>query len=225
METNPTVTSPIASPGAPAKHIESRGSLIDGDFQTFLVMLTTQMRNQDPLNPIDSTDYAQQLATFSGVEQQVKTNTLLEALSDQMGLSGMAQLASWVGMEARVTVPVEFSGTPLKLYPKPAADADQTVLVVHDSSGREVTREPVEYTSEPILWAGTDPSGTPLSKGSYSFRLESYREGELIGADPVEVYGRIAEVRTSDGGALLLLDGGSTVIPADVKGLRAASPN
>ena len=70
------------------------GGGITSDFTTFLKMLTTQMQNQDPLNPIDSTDYAAQLATFSGVEQQVRTNSLLADLGTQFGLMGMAQLAT-----------------------------------------------------------------------------------------------------------------------------------
>ncbi len=91
-------TTPTTQSGAP-----SQGALLSSDFQTFLKMLTTQARNQDPLNPMDSSDYAQQLATFSGVEQQVRTNTLLESLAAQLGGGGLTQYASWVGMEARVT--------------------------------------------------------------------------------------------------------------------------
>lgn len=75
---------------------------INSDFETFLIMLTTQMQNQDPLNPIDSSDFAVQLATFSSVEQQVKTNDLLTSLGQQFELMGLSQLAGWVGMEARV---------------------------------------------------------------------------------------------------------------------------
>ena len=48
--------------------------VLSSDFETFLKMLTVQLENQDPLNPVDSADYAVQLATFSGVEQQVQTN-------------------------------------------------------------------------------------------------------------------------------------------------------
>ena len=59
----------------------TKSTVIGSDFDTFLKLLTTQMKNQDPLNPIDSTDYATQLATFSGVEQQTRTNQLLESLS------------------------------------------------------------------------------------------------------------------------------------------------
>jgi flagellar basal-body rod modification protein FlgD len=84
--TTPTTPAPVAQPAA-----------ISSDFTTFLKMLTTQMQNQDPLNPIDSADYAVQLATFSGVEQSVKTNQLLESLGQQFGLLGMAQMAGWVG--------------------------------------------------------------------------------------------------------------------------------
>ena len=84
----PTVgiaSSPI--PEAPAK------ATIDSDFETFLIMLTTQMKIQDPLNPIDSSDFAVQLATFSSVEQQVKTNDLLASLGQQLGFMGLSRLA------------------------------------------------------------------------------------------------------------------------------------
>jgi flagellar basal-body rod modification protein FlgD len=208
---------------ASSRKTEPQGTLINSDFQTFLLMLTTQMQNQDPLNPIESTEYAQQLATFSGVEQQVRTNTLLSSLSEQMGLSGMAQMASWVGMEARITAPVYFDNSPLTLYPAPAQDADQAVLVAYDAQGREVTRNTVPVSADPIIWAGTDTTGAPLASGSYSFRLESYREGEMTGSSEVETYGRIGEVRQGPGGVELILEGGASVMPSDINALRAAS--
>lgn len=67
---------------------------INADFQTFLRMLTTQLQNQDPMNPMESSDFSVQLATFSGVEQQVMTNQLLTSLSARMELS---ELSSWHG--------------------------------------------------------------------------------------------------------------------------------
>ena len=89
------------SPVTSAKPTSAPRQAISADFDTFLKMLTTQMQNQDPLNPIDSADYAVQLATFSGVEQQMKTNQLLDDLASQFGVMGMSQLAAWVGQEAR----------------------------------------------------------------------------------------------------------------------------
>jgi flagellar basal-body rod modification protein FlgD len=72
-----TVSSSAATSSAVAPADNGSGAKISSDFETFLKMLTVQMQNQDPLNPVDSSDYATQLATFSGVEQQVQTNDLL----------------------------------------------------------------------------------------------------------------------------------------------------
>lgn len=215
------VTSATATTAPRAQNMTQMGKLIDSDFETFLVMLTTQMQNQDPLNPIQSSDYAAQLATFSGVEQQVKTNTLLESLSAQLGLSGMAQMAAWVGMEARVNAPVMFDGTPLTLYPYPADGADEAVLVVLDAAGKELSRHPVPVTDEPVQWAGTDAAGAPMPAGSYAFRLENYAAGELSQVTGVEAYGRVNEVRNGAAGVLLVLEGGAMVAPAEIRAVRS----
>ena len=83
-----TATQPLQGNAAASTNSASN-AVISSDFETFLKMLTTQMQNQDPLNPIESSDYAVQLATFSGVEQQVRTNQLLADLANQMGSSGL----------------------------------------------------------------------------------------------------------------------------------------
>lgn len=218
MDAVTSATTQTGTTNSPAQ--TQQGTLINSDFQTFLLMLTTQMQNQDPLNPIESSDYAVQLATFSGVEQQVRTNALIESMSAQMGLSGMAQMASWVGMEARVAAPLMFDGAPLTLYPDPASEADQAVLVVLDAEGQEVTSAQVPVSSDPVTWAGTDANGAPLPSGVYTFRLENYSEGKLVETTAVEAYGRIEEVRNGTGGVVLVMEGGGTVAPSDIKAVR-----
>ena len=79
---NTTTPSGAASSSKPSA---AKTSSISSDYQMFLKLLTTQMTNQDPSSPMDSADYAVQLATFSQVEQQVKTNDLLTSLATQMG--------------------------------------------------------------------------------------------------------------------------------------------
>ena len=69
------------------------------DFETFLLMMTTQAQNQDPLEPMDSSEYASQLAQFSMVEQQVQTNDLLSSLDSQHGRRQAGELANWIGMD------------------------------------------------------------------------------------------------------------------------------
>lgn len=195
-------------------------AMINSDFETFLRMLTTQLQNQDPLNPLESTDFAVQLATFSGVEQQVRSNQLLESLAGQMGLMGMAELAGWVGMEALSTAPAHFSGTPLTLLPEPPTTADLAVLVVHDAYGREVGREPLARGNGPVLWGGVGAAGYPLPEGKYSFSLESYAQGDLLSQMDVPHYARIDEARREGGDTVLILEGGIRLPSSEVSALR-----
>lgn len=217
-----TVSAATTSTASTATGTSSTTSsaVINSDFQTFLTMLTVQMQNQDPLNPIESSDYAVQLATFSGVEQQVKTNDLLESLATQMGLMGMSELAGWVGMEARAAAPAWYDGEPVTVAPNPVQGADQTILVAYDSSGQEVLRQTIPVSTDPIEWTGLDASGTPLPSGLYSFELESYNSGSLLSSDQVEVYSRIVEAQGTSSGTVLVLEGGSTIGTADVTALR-----
>ena len=213
--TQPTIApQPVSTETVPA-------SAVSSDFETFLLMLTTQLKNQDPLKPIDSSDYAVQLATFSGVEQQVKTNDLLEGLTQQMGLVGMAQLAGWVGMEARAAVPAFFDGAPVSLSPNPAVSAQEAVLVVRDANNDVVERVPIAVSSEQITWAGVDERGNPRASGLYSFELESYARDELIGTSPVDVYSGVTEARNEGGQTVLILSGGVKVSSSEVSALRA----
>lgn len=87
-------SSPLPQGAAPSATPPANATALSSDFETFLKMLTVQMQNQDPLNPIDSTEYAMQLATFSSVEQQVLTNDLLRQM---MGGQGAQLLdAAWL---------------------------------------------------------------------------------------------------------------------------------
>ncbi|WP_106746749.1 flagellar hook capping FlgD N-terminal domain-containing protein [Yoonia maritima] len=193
---------------------------VSGDFEMFLQMLTVQMQNQDPLNPVDSTDYATQLATFSGVEQAVMTNDLLKSLSAQLSSGGLADMAAWVGKEARAASPAYFDGEPITLAPNPAVVADKAEVVVRDESGAEVQRFDVPISADPVEWAGVDTGGYPFAEGLYSFELISSLEGEILTEEAVELYSTVTEVRAQDGETILILDGGVAVATSQVSALR-----
>jgi len=207
-----------ASP-VPAAAGRQKG-LVGSDFETFLKMLTVQMQNQDPLNPIQSSDFAVQLATFSGVEQQVRTNDLLGGLGQQLKLQGMAQMADWIGREARVAAPASFTGTPVELSPNPPVVADRAEVVVYGGTGTEIQRIPVAPDGKPYLWSGKDSLGNPLPNGEYSFKLESFQANKSLGLQPIEIYARVTEARTEGGNTVLVLPGGVRVLASDITGLR-----
>lgn len=205
------VTAPQSAP---------RSAFENSDFETFLRMLTVQMQNQDPLNPIDSADYAVQLATFSGVEQAVRTNQLLAGMQSQFDLLGMAQLAGWVGQEARAAAPIYVDGVPVTLSPDPAAGADRAVLVVRNALDQVVSREDLPLSDAPFTWAGTDATGAPLPQGIYKLTLESYASEDLLGTNQVEHYAQIIEARGGVDGTRLVLRGGIEVPASSITALR-----
>ena len=195
-------------------------SALSSDFETFLKMLTTQMQNQDPLNPIESSDYAVQLATFSNVEQSVRTNQLLEAMQQQFGIMSMSQLAGWVGQEARAAGPVYVDGQPVTLSPNPAATADRVMLVVRDSSGTIVSREEIPVSADAYEWTPLDATGAPLPQGLYTVSAESYYDDSLLMTNDVEHYARILEARGGLNGTRLVLSGGVEIAATDITALR-----
>lgn len=219
MEVTSTPTTTINP--ALAQPTEPPRAAISSDFETFLLMLTTQMQNQDPLNPIESADFAVQLATFSGVEQQVKTNDLLQSLAQQMGIMGMSQLAGWVGMEARVAAPVQFDGSPITLAPDFPPGSGTGTLVVRNEAGAEVQRTPIAPTDDSIEWAGVDEDGAPLPPGIYSFELETSVGDTTLPARPVEVFAEVTEARMRDGETIVVLTGGQEVTASQITALRA----
>lgn len=198
------------------------GAKISSDFTTFLKMLTAQMNNQDPLNPMDNSDFAVQLATFSGVEQQVKTNDLLTSLAGQMGAMSMSSLSNWVGMEARSVSAAHFDGaTPITLQSNPPEGTKKAYVVAYNSIGNEMSRTEVTVTDDTIEWDGTKSNGTTLGAGNYTFNLESYSSaGNQIGDEQMATYAQITEARIDDGETVLVLDGGIEVNASDVDGLK-----
>ena len=76
---------------------------LSGNFSTFLTLLTTQLKNQDPLSPMDSNEFTQQLVEFSQVEQQINTNSNLQTLITQGQSQGSAVTTSYLGKQVTVT--------------------------------------------------------------------------------------------------------------------------
>lgn len=210
------VTSALPVSAKPAENTSG----LTSDFETFLKMLTAQARYQDPLEPIDSTEFAAQLAQFSMVEQQVQTNDTLSQLAAQMGTANMASLAGWVGMEARAETPAYFDGFPITVAPAPARAADQAFLVVTNAGGAEVQRLQIPVPADPLQWTGVDDSGVPFDDGIYDFHVESFNNGDKIPSGATEVYSRISEAQTRGNEVVLILQGGQAISANAVSALR-----
>ena len=221
MDITQTQVIPPVSTQSATEEQNSTSSALSSDFETFLRMLTVQMENQDPLNPIQSSDFAVQLATFSGVEQQVRTNDILSDLATALGGNAVSTYAEWIGKEARVAAPAFFDGAPITVETDALDGADAAELVVRDQSGSIIDRRAIPVDGGPVTWDGISQLGNPFLDGLYTFSVESRAADELIGETKGEIYARVEEARlVASGDVELVLEGGGTATAESVTGLR-----
>jgi flagellar basal-body rod modification protein FlgD len=222
---SPTLSSSATASvsGATASSPQAK-AVLSSDFETFIKMLTTQAKYQDPLEPLDSSEYAAQLAQFSMVEQQVLSNDLLTALATQLTSGNMGQMAGWIGMEGRTSAAVPFDNTPITVLPTPPVGAQAMELVVYDSQGREVDRGALPVSSDPVLWAGVQQNGQAVTPGLYRFEIEATGvNGIALPSSRADTYARIVEVQNIGNEAQVIFEGGTAVAAHEITALRAGS--
>jgi flagellar basal-body rod modification protein FlgD len=148
-------------------------SLAD-NFDTFLTLLTTQLQNQDPLSPMDSNQFTQQLVEFSGVEQQINTNKNLETLVNLTQSRSSADAVSYLGKSVTLSngKGVLTNGSATWTY---ALDdkAKGNTITISDASGKVVYTTAGELTTgvHTFEWDGKDSYGNELADGQYTFTL------------------------------------------------------
>ncbi len=188
-----------------------------GDFNTFLTLLTTQLKNQDPTNAMDPQQMTAQLVQFAQVEQAIAMNTNMAKL---ISLQQAAQLTAAAPLMGKM---VEVASDRLSLQDGtarlrlPAAGAATEVTIsVLDNLGRVLREETVTLgpTATEWKWDGRDASGRALPDGAYHF-LAAGRDANG-GPQPVEVTVRARATAAerapgSNGGELRLVLGGLTV--------------
>lgn len=176
-------------------------------YDQFLLLLTTQLQNQDPLNPMDTAEFTQQLIGFANVEQQIMTNQNLENLT---ALQAYNQLAAGVGLIGRW---VEADGNGLTLQGGEGigaytllGEAATAELTITDENGKVVRTMTVPSGNghHEFLWDGKDDGGLSLADGSYTFSVSAKDADGNPVASYTSTIGRVDGVETDDNGVLLL---------------------
>ncbi len=127
------------------------------NFDTFLTILTAQIQNQDPLEPMDSTQFTEQLVQFSGVEQQIRVNKQLETLIAATNSGAGASLSGYLGQKAEIdAASAQFSGDPITWRYELPAQAKSTTITVTDAAGRVLYSKTgeLEAGSHEFVWNG-----------------------------------------------------------------------
>jgi flagellar basal-body rod modification protein FlgD len=225
MEITPKPT-PAATATAATKPAEKQdegavsANEMAGDFETFLKLLTTQLRNQDPLKPMESTEFVAQLASFSAVEQQVRANDRLDRIVEVLGSGSHDGLAQWIGKEVRAPGKAAYDGVPVEVEVTPFEGAEKAVLVVRNDFDQVIARQPVAVEETHPVWDGKNAQGDSAPLGRYSFALESYAKDEVVDTQAGRVYAEVTEVRFEDGAPVLLTDGGAQVSIEEIDAIR-----
>jgi len=205
--------------------VESTPAQSFGTQDTFLKLLTTQMQNQDPTNPMKNEDFVAQLAQFSSLEQQMGMQSTLEAI--YLGIASMnnATMASLVGKDVvAVGDQVALDGHDVELAWDAEGAASETTIQVYDDNGNLVAsidagaRAAGEHT---ITWDGRGSDGKKLPDGTYTFQVVA-KSGDTEVATEERVVGNVEEMDYSSGTPQLLVDGVGVSI-GDVLKLRTAS--
>ncbi|WP_426956253.1 flagellar hook assembly protein FlgD [Muricoccus radiodurans] len=141
-----------------------------GNFDTFLTMLTTQLKNQSPTDPLDTNQMTSQLVQFASVEQQIAMNKNLETMVSLQQASQLAASAPMIGRQVEVegdSLPLQNGAAAVRL---PAAGAARTArVVVTDSSGNTIREAQVNLGTDRTTWRwdGRDANGRQMADGAY----------------------------------------------------------
>ena len=189
------------------------------DFESFLTLLTAQLRNQDPLSPLDSTEFVAQLASFSSVEQLVGTNERLDVLTKQALSGDIASFAAWIGRDvSAVDGTFRSIGEPVAFSVPDAANGERIEAVISDAVTGSVLRQ---FTVTPdasglALWDGKDQFGNAVAPRDLKLELQTFEGGTQIKSVPGEVFRTVNGIRGTENGLILDLADGGTIAPEGV---------
>jgi len=220
-EINPvTITGTTSTASTASSAIDT--DTFSEDFDAFLQLLTAQIQNQDPLEPLESTQFVEQLATFSSLEQQVKTNDTLESIATMIGDLHSAAASEWLGQDVAVASKyVAYEGKPIEFEINPAFEYDAAVFTVTDNENQVVWQESLDVSQDRYSWNGEllDPS-IPAENGVYEFQIELFENGQPIATTDAEIVSKVTTLANEEGQLKL---GTSNYLTADLNTVRKLS--
>ena len=208
--TSPTQTPATTTPATQDTTALGRARLAD-NFSTFLSLLTTQLKNQDPLSPLDSNQFTQQLVQMTGVEQQLASNDLLKKLVSNTG-SGITTAVSLIGKDVRaVSNDAQLANGKAQWVYKLDLDASDVKVEVLNAKGAIVHAEAAtdnKAGDHSFSWNGKDMYGSSMPDGPYTLRVTAKDSTGTTVASTTFVEGRVTGVEQLDGATYITVNGG-----------------
>jgi flagellar basal-body rod modification protein FlgD len=209
---NPLNSNPSTSGAASPSGSNSASSLaqLSSNLNNFLTLLTTQLQYQDPLSPMDSTQFTNQLVQFASVEQQIQSNKNLESLISLQQTNNMVGAVSYIGKEVEVTGQTATlkNGKATFSYTLPS-DANAAVVGIYDANGKPVSVSQAELTKgrHDFVWDGKDAQGNAVPEGQYTIQVTAVDSNNSQITPTYTTDGTVTSVGIEKGVATLDLNG------------------
>lgn len=190
-----------------ASKATSAGLGLAEDFDTFLKLLTVQLQNQDPTDPMDTNEFTRQIVEFTNVEQAVATNTNLEKLISLVQQDNISTAAAYIGKSVETLsddVALQDSIATFS-YELDEAAVDTTISIT-DTTGRVLysTKGETGAGRHDLVWDGSDQNGNPLPDGLYKVIVKATEgDGETEVGSRTYTSGIVSEVRMQNGETVL----------------------
>jgi len=207
--TTPLPTSSSSGPSAAATSALA-SSQIAGNFQSFLTLLTTQLQNQNPLSPLDTNQFTQQLVEFAGVQQQLNTNDSLATLVSLQQTAQSTQALGFVGKTAVVNGSTATMTNSTATWQLSAPSNSNVNISITSSTGQTVFTGNYAMNAgnnQPFTWNGKGSDGTQLPDGSYKLTATAKDSSGNSVAIKTQVEGVVSSVDLTQSPPLLSIGG------------------
>jgi flagellar basal-body rod modification protein FlgD len=198
------------TPKSSTNNTSSSNTTIANNFQTFLTLLTTQLQNQNPLDPLDTNQFTQQLVQFASVEQQLRQNDQLATLVSLEKTSQSTAALAYVGYTAVVDgSKAPYDGTNSAAWTLKVPNDTTAKITVTNSAGQTVFSGsyPVQKGDRTFTWDGKGNDGTQYPAGYYTINVSGKdSSGNNVGI-PTEVQGVVDSVDLTASPPLLSIGG------------------
>lgn len=188
---------------------QSTAAKLNEDFLQFLTLLTTQLQNQDPLSPMDTNEFTNQLVQFSQVEQQINSNQKLDSILQLQLSNNFSSSLQYVGMDINyLSSEFNFDGTsPVEIDYALSESAMDSRLFIVDENGEAVYSQEAGETagSHSFTWDGKTNGGVPVEPGTYKVRIDARNYDDEAIESTTVVSGKVDAVETQNGQVFLVV--------------------
>ena len=178
------------------------------DYDSFLKLLTTQMQNQDPLSPMESTEFTNQLVQFSQVEQQISQNSKLDKLVSLQNNNQTQASLGFIGLDVEATGNAfSYDGTPTKMsYTLPETPTSTTIQIKNEKGVIVRTMDGVRSTSrQELTWDGKKSDGSAAPAGNYTMSVVAPKSDNKLMTATTTVFGRVSGIEAGNGITTLMV--------------------